>query len=125
MSEAMMKETEDMPTVAGMLKRIYFESNVIEARLINIKLLFTGEDHLGFDAPRMHGPGCMLGDAENSLINLRVILDLCDEIAYLSGQPTPDPVESEPRLRVSERLNKELVKVSAKQGYPAEAARNW
>ncbi len=116
-----MNETEDMNTVAGMLKQIYLESNVIESRLINIKLLFTGNDHKALDMPRAHGPGCMLGDAENSLVNLRSILDLCDEIAYLSGQPTPELGESEPRLRVSERLSKEL----AKSKYAAEAARNW
>ncbi len=123
MDETMMKETEDMATVAGMLKRIYLESSAIESRLINIKLLFTGMDHLGFDAPRTHGPGCMLGDAENSLINLRSILDLCGEIAYLSGQPTPEPVEAESHSRVSERLNKELAKSDPR--YLAEAARNW
>ena len=123
-----MDETEDMATVAGMLKRIYLTSNVIEGRLINIKLLFTGEDHHGFDAPRTYGPGCMLGDAENSLINLRGILDLCDEIAYLSGQlrsTDSRAAEVESHSRVSERLNKELVKVSAKQGYPSENGRSW
>ena len=119
-----MNEAEDTDTVAGMLKQIYRESSVIESRLLNIKLLFTGREHQMGDESRKHGPGCMLGDAENSLSNLRVISDLCDEIAYLSGEPSGDLVECEPHSRPSDRLNRELVKVSPKQGYSMSGARS-